>query len=46
MHVDDKWSIVEDFNRWDIESWRGIHLPVRGRRELAEVVLPAIAEWR
>ena len=46
MHVDDKWSIVEDFNRWGIASWRGIHLPVRGRRELAEVVLPAIAEWR
>ena len=46
IHVDDKRSIVSEFNRWNRGSWRGVHLPSGGRKEISDVVLPAIADWR
>ncbi|CAE7244886.1 unnamed protein product [Symbiodinium sp. CCMP2592] len=46
VHIDDKWDICAEFNRWHLESWKGIHLPWGGRRELADIVSPVIAGWR
>ena len=43
IHVDDKFNIVSDFNRWNCGSWRGVHLPSGGRKEISDVVLPAIS---
>lgn len=45
-HVDDKSFICDEFNAWRLETWRGVHLPARGYRELADVVLPVIDGWR